>query len=82
MSFSKRILSVGTINGEFWIESYDVLQVNRKGVWMDYSTIRDASDARYAVNFLMGVGNTDWENIEGFRIARCYKVVLESKDLL
>lgn len=38
----------GTEQQEVKLEAYDVLQVQKGGEWMDFATIRDADDMRYA----------------------------------
>ncbi len=36
------------------IKAYDILQILRDGVWMDYSTLRDADDFFNAEKFVRG----------------------------
>lgn len=43
-----------TIPAEYEYQEYDVAQIKRDGKWLDYATIRDARDARYAKQLVNG----------------------------
>lgn len=39
---------------EYTFEKYDIAQIKRDGKWLDYATIRDERDARFAKQLVNG----------------------------
>lgn len=51
------------------VEPYDVLQIEKDGKWLDFSTLRTESEIDHAKSLVSSHGASDWVN-RNFRIIR------------